>query len=250
MSYNKETMIRRLVGLMAVLCVAGCTDTNYQIFILRNQVIQDGCIIPAGDGTVYVSSGRLDVTSPVPGGNFENPGYLFSPALQNGATLSQSLPNAHTFFMGGADVELRGTGSMDSQILVAALRARNLNARTQLFSGSIEPEGKVGVAFPIIDEEQTAAIGDFLGTGDLSSVVAHMTIFGQMDGTKITSDPFDYPVEVCKGCLIEPLGNCADLSSMTTIHKGSPCGGLQDALLSCCTQDTRLVCPAIMPTGM
>jgi hypothetical protein len=241
------TMNRLLVGLVALICVAGCTDTNYSIYIIRNQVIGDDCVIPAGDSMEYVAFGRLDVTDPIPGSQFVNTGYLFSPALQNGATMSRTMASAHTFFMGGADVELRSTGSMDSSTLISALSARNLAARTQLFAGSIPAEGKAGVGFPVIDAEQTAAIGDFLGTGDITEVVAHVTVFGDMDGTKVTSSPFDYPVSVCKGCLVEQLGPCASLSSSTTIHKGSPCGGLQDGLLSCCSTDTGLMCPAVAP---
>jgi hypothetical protein len=241
-------MNRLGVGLLAIGCAAaGCTDTSYGVFILRNQIIGADCTVPSGTGTDYRGFGRLDVTNPIPGSNLENTGYIFAPAVVNGSTPNNSMPNVHTLFLNGADVELRADGSMASNALLGALRGRNLDKRTQHFSGSIAAGATAGVGYPLIDAEQTAAIADVLDDFQQVSVVAHTKIFGTLDGTSVTSDPFDYPITVCKGCLVEDLGPCANLTMATTIHKGGACNPLQDALLDCCTQDGAAVCPAVIP---
>jgi hypothetical protein len=240
--------MKRLGVVFAILC-AGCTDTTYGVFILRNQVIGADCTVPAGNGTDYRGFGRLDVTNPIPGTSLENIGYVFAPAVVNGAMPNSAMPNVHTLFMGGADVELRSDGSAQSNALIGALAARpeRLNKRKQVFSGAIAAGATAGVGYPIIDAEQASAIADVIDTGQDVQVIAHTTIFGTVDGSSITSDPFDFPVAVCKGCLVEELGPCAGLTTSTTIHKGGQCNLLQDSLLSCCTTATGQTCPAVLP---
>src|SRR5262249_50759616 len=147
---------------------------------------------------------------------------------------STTMPNAHSFIFHGADVTLRSDGSAASTALIAQLNARNLIKRTQYVSGTIPAGGTTGIGWPLIDFEQTVAIGDAITEEDFIQVIAHSAVFGTVDGGNITSDPFDFPVTVCKGCLIEDLGPCATLSSSVTIHKGGVCNKLQDSLFSCC----------------
>src|SRR5215470_7781906 len=119
------------VVVMAILCAAaGCTaDSSYGFFILRNQVITEDCVIPSGSGSDYRGFGRLDVTDPIPGTDLANIGYVFSPAVVNGATVVAGSPNQHTLFLQGADVELRSDGSAMSNGLLSALSGRNLANR-------------------------------------------------------------------------------------------------------------------------
>jgi hypothetical protein len=238
------------VVVMAIICaVAGCTsDSSYSFFILRDQVIQPECMIPPGTGMDYRGFGRLDVTNPIPGSDLVNVGYVFAPAVVNGAVVSSGMPNVHTLLLGGADVELRSDGSTMSTSLVGALNGRNLANRTQHFSGAIPAGATAGVGYPLIDAEQTSAISDVIDQGQDIQIIAHTSIFGKIDGGDRTSDPFDFPISVCKGCLIEDLGPCSALSKTATIHKGGQCNPLQDSLLSCCTTDAGgAQCPAVVP---
>jgi hypothetical protein len=244
-----------LFALVAVAVGASCTDTNSTIYILRNQVLTNGCDIPAGTGTDFISFGELDVTDPIPGTNLLNPGYILAAAVQNGTTADITLPNAHIFFAEGADVELRGNGSDASSSTLTALAVRGLDKRTQYFSGSIAPGGTGGFGIFIIDADQTAALGDVLGSQPVQ-LIARTKVFGTIDGSDVTADPFDYPVTVCKGCLVNVIGPCSALTagSTTTFSEGGMCNKIQDASLDCCTLDASdtsgdgLECPPIPPT--
>src|SRR5262249_16977903 len=142
--------------------------------------------------------------------------------------------NLHIFFAMGADVDLRSNGSSGSDSVIAALGARNLVSRTQFFSGSIPPGGLAGLGIPIIDADQTLALGDILGT-QVVQIIARSKVFGTIDGNSITGNPFDFPVTVCKGCLWTSLGACSSLQGSTMMfHSGGQCNKLQDELLAWC----------------
>jgi hypothetical protein len=236
------------LGVVFVILTAGCTDTTESVFILRNQIIAADCTAPGGGGGVTGrTAGTLDVTNPLPGSQLANPGYIFAPAVVNGTSSVAGNPNLHTVFLQGANVELKSNGSQQSAAVIAALTGRGLVKRTQRFSATIQAGGTAGVPYPLIDADQTDALGDVLDGGQVAQVIAHTTVFGTIDGSSITSDPFDYPIEVCKGCRVIELGACADLTMGTMIHTGGNCNILQDGLLDCCTKNGAEVCPAVIP---
>lgn len=245
--------MNRGVGLTALLAagmLAGCTDTNYTVYILRNQILADGCKV-ASSATDFVSFGELDVTDPIPGSNLVNTGYLLAAAVQNGTDPDPNDSNLHIFFAMGADVELRSNGSAGSDSIIAALGVRNLVSRTQYFGGSIPPGGVAGMGFPVIDADQTLALGDIIGT-QVVQVIARSKVFGVIDGNDVTGSPFDFPVTVCKGCLVADLGSCAALAGSTMMfNTGGTCNKLQDALLDCCDLGGGVLqCPPVtMSTG-
>jgi len=235
-----------LLWLTAAAVLASCTDSNTTVYILRNQVLTSGCLIPNGSGTDFVGFGELDVTEPIPGTNFANPGYILAAAVQNGTTSNATLPNAHIFYAMGADVELRSNGSSASEALVTALSVRDLANRTQHFAASIPPGSTAGVGFPIIDLEQTEALNQILG-GQIVQIIARSKMFGTIDGNSITADPYDFPVTVCLGCLVNDLGLCSSLSKTATFSSGGECNKIQDSVLDCCTTDTGATqCPPVL----
>lgn len=244
-------MNRREVALLALgaIGVGSCSDTNYTIYILRNQKAEPDCVIPPGDAKEFIGFGLLDVTPIVPGTtNRGNIGYIFAPAVRNGTVANKDTPDLHTFFVAGADVILRSNGTAAADQLVAALRSRGtrLDARTQYFSGAISAGGTIGLGFPLIDAEQTLAIAESIGNDEEIQLIAHATIFGKMDDRTVTSDPFDYPITVCRGCLIDELGSCRGLSA-TNIGTGGVCNPLQDRILGCCDRSTGAkACPAVV----
>ena len=233
------------LGVLLLACAAfgsGCSASNYAIYILRNQVLTDGCNVPDGSGTDYRAAGQLDVTDPEPGTNFENPGYFFAAAVANGTVASKVEPNAHLFYLQGADVELRSNGSDASDALIAAMSSRSLDKRTQRFSGSIPPSSTAGVGFFLIDADQTLAMNDVLSTTPVQ-VIARARIFGSLDNSDFEADPFEYPITVCKGCAVNFIGACPD-STTADPNVGGTCNPLQDGLLDCCSDTAgATVCP-------
>jgi hypothetical protein len=231
-----------MLPLLASGLLSGCTvDQNNALIILQNQIPDEECVVPATQGATFRPSGTLDVAVRPDGTS--NSGYLFTPLVRSGLTAGQSV-NQHIVFLGGADVELRSTGSESSDALVAALETAGLSKRTFLTSGSIPPGGSAGLAFVAIDGEQTAAMAAHLGAGAATTIYARVTVFGTVDEGDIVSSPFDYPITICDGCLVRNVGSCSTIPPDSELGQGGTCGLLQDGVLTCCNTGSGTRCPA------
>ena len=125
-----------------------------------------------------------------------------------------------------------------------------INSFTSLSSGFIDP-GNGGVpsygpmSLTLIDPKTSAAMASSLPTRGTKRVIAHFTVFGQTSGGQdIESDEFQFPIDVCNGCLVsfppgssdplQPTPNCAAaLGSNSTTTTVLPCVVGQDQLVDC-----------------
>jgi hypothetical protein len=130
---------------------------------------------------------------------------------------------------------------------VATLAAAGLDKREVRVGGSIPPGETAAVAFEAIDFEQVDTMSQLLGD-ELVTVVAKVQVFGKRDDSDIESLPFEYPITVCRGCLLMDAGPCAMLDPMASLPTGGNCNPLQDQNLACCTLASGTAkCPATMP---
>ena len=60
-------------------------------------------------------------------------------------------------------------------------------------------------------------------------------------GSEMQSDPFDFPLEVCVGCLVANVQACPFTSAPA--NPGNACNPAQDAPVDCCTENGLLLCP-------
>lgn len=130
-----------------------------------------------------------------------------------------------------------------------------INSFTSLSSGFIDP-GTGGVpsygpmALTLIDPKTSAAMAGSLPKEGHTRVVAHFTVFGQTaGGDDIESDEFQFPIDVCNGCLVsfpadsvDPVEqaanggapNCdAAISSSSGGTTTTPCVIGQDQIVDC-----------------
>lgn len=68
--------------------------------------------------------------------------------------------------------------------------------------------------------------------------------FGHTTTRDIESDPFDFPVAVCDGCLIANTQPCPFTSKPA--NTGNPCNVAQDYFVDCCTAGNELICPPVV----
>jgi hypothetical protein len=244
----KEEVMSRLAVVTTLLALVGCTD-NYSVIILRVIDPTDVCLISPSE-TLSLGDGFLDVTAELPDGTL-NPGYLFTPEIRN-LTLAPTVsgtrpgnPNAHIFFMRGAEVQVLAGPDPASEAAVLALQAANLASRTILTSGTIEPNGTLGTGFLVFDNDMLRAMQGAIPAGTQTQVVVRVVAFGQIDDAEIETPPFDYPVTLCEGCLLFDFGFCEDLPGDISIPTGGECTPLGDGALACCTTASGIVlCPA------
>ena len=235
-----------LVAIFAV----GCADTGGQtLVVLNNAAPEGGCVIdPASDA--FIPSGRIDALGVTQLGS--QVGYLVTPTIQNLADSQDGdLETQRLVILGGARVDLSiGTHGDGTPLLsegeLATLASLNALKFTAPFSGAIEPDGgTVGVAFEAVPTAVIAAVGNALAVGESGLVTASFSVFGRtVSGVGVESDPFNYPVTVCNGCLFQHLGSCLDLPD-GNYPGGGACNLFQDAPGSCCTSSAGFeVCPA------
>lgn len=248
-------MSLRVVCLLLTVGAAGCTD-NFSVILTGNSPSATVC---GGDTSVRaLINGTLDVTSPLPDGTL-NPGYALTPIAQSGiqsgsagSGTNAGNPNAHLVIVQGADIELLSDGTAGSDRVVAALAGAGLASRRQRFTVTLQPGGVSGLAFPVLDARQTAVLSQAVVGNEFIDVITRSKLFGSVDTGDFESLPFDYPITLCRGCLIQNVGNCAAYPANMKFDTGGVCGPAQDKPLSCCNSTGgATLCPAVgqMPTG-
>ena len=65
--------------------------------------------------------------------------------------------------------------------------------------------------------------------------------FGKTNTQTLESDPLDYPVYVCNGCLVANVLTCPFPSAPA--NEGNPCNVSQDNFVDCCSLNGELICP-------
>ena len=235
---RRDTFGIALAGALVVLGGA-CTDGGDPLIILQNQVPGDGCTISASQSDTFISRGLIDTQA--------DTGYLFNPIVQNNAvdpTTSTAPPRIAT--IQGAEVSLTPQAGFNLSVDDSLLHF------TRKFGGTIQPSGGVtAFSFVILDKALLDAIGQSLAVGDDPvEVDAKITVFGNLNGTGVESQPFSYPVLVCNGCMQRTVGTCATLAADFVASTGGQCNTLQDVYTDCCTAaDGSLTCPAVPPAG-
>ena len=99
-------------------------------------------------------------------------------------------------------------------------------------------------AFPVSLAARVAATGDVGGSRTSMLVNAHIRAFGSTATQDMESDPLDFPIYVCSGCLVSNLLTCPYASEPTST--GNPCNVAQDNAVDCCSLNGQLICPPIV----
>ncbi len=224
--------------LSLVVFSSACTDGGSVLVILQNQVPDGNCTISGSPGNLFRSRGVMDVNS--------RGGYLFTPVVQNVAIGDRSDPSEHLVTIQGGDIEVvfpegfTGTeGIPDTKF-------------TTLFSGAISPDGSTtAFGFEVLTGnflEGVKATGNLAADGsNFVTLVAKVSVYGEMDGGTVQSEEFNYPIDVCDGCLITDLGDCSALPAGFVGESFACLGHIQDAFHTCCTIGGNLLCPAVGP---
>jgi len=237
------------LSLLLACGLAACGRVPGQFEIINNQVPSADCTIGTSD-TVYQGQGRLDARLVRSGA--EAAFYVF-PLLQNNlASPGDEGPDTNKITLSSFAVDISLlTAPPATTALIDGLNANPATAPLLHYktpwSGSIASGGgrlaAWVAAFPV---ELAARI---LAAQELSvspTVWVNLKIrsFGRTLTQDIESDPFDYPVALCDGCLIARTGPCPFTSE--PLYLGNPCNVAQDALVDCCTTGADLICPPVV----
>ena len=235
--------------------LAACGRVPGQFEILQNQAPQGGCAITT-DRMTYRGEGTIDLSLVSPGA--ESAYFMFPLVINNlpgstggepdgneidvhsfavdiGTTRQSYLPaNVQTLFN---DLN-RDPGTHDYALLHYSLPwAVTISSGGGLAATFVS-------AFPVELAQRVLATGDIGVSASSMTVNARVRVFGTTNTQDMESDPFDFPISVCNGCLVHSLLPCPVTSAPT--FGGNACNLSQDSLVDCCSLNGALVCPPIV----
>jgi len=242
--------------LVVVSALAACGRVPGQFEIVQNQVPTPDCTIDTNEG-VYRGDGTADLSLVQPGARAA---YLVFPLLRNnlpGASGGGPDSNAIAVNSFAVDIGESKYGALPPHVKSLfdtlngaahdssdyALLHYSLPWAANLSSGGGLAASRVA-AFPIELASRVLATGD-LGVSRNSMVVnVRIRAFGNTDTQSLESDPFDYPIFVCNGCLVANVLACP-YSGMPA-NPGNPCNVSQDNYVDCCSLNGQLICPPVV----
>lgn len=232
------------VGLAAAAAVLGGCAANggdAGIAVMRSVAPSAMCTFSASDAELTVGRGILDVAL--------RASYLVGVQMISRITALDGQEVQRAVFVTGAKVDITFP---DSTLFTAAelaeLKASGLTHFKTLFSTVVKPNGGLtDAAFELVPFE----LSDRLRTRPaFTQVVALGTfrVIGRLGvtGSELESDPFQFPVTLTNGGLVNLKGPCAELATSFMPRVGNACNPAQDGVVDCCTApDNTLVCPAV-----
>jgi hypothetical protein len=258
---NRQASGLRMLALAAAM-VGGtaCTDANESLVILQAQRPDEMCVINDGiQGSIRHDRGTLDVALDKPYG------YQLFPLVVNNlqpiAAEGEIEPNRVSVM--GAQVKLMPPPGVTIPFSDACGAEFDTVGQAQMGPGETRALG-----VEVVRSCHSAMIRGLFASGRLNSNTAEKIDFrvivrikGRHGGTRILSDPFEFPIRICYGCLQEgfqgpfsafnfpqPVPACDKLT--TNPYPGNPCPGLiaQDiGPVLCCARNNdpnNLQCPA------
>jgi hypothetical protein len=237
----------------------GCGQPADQFIIIQNQVPGAGCAVPTTLSAEYRATGILDVAL-VP--NDATVGYAVFPVLQNnlpGPSGGQSGdPNRIRLMSYEIDVAVADDAPEAIKSMFSTFTTSGPNgAPDQLIHYGGLTSGSVASGGGNTSSGVTGVPGDLAryirGTGILQNggapfhLLPRIRFVGATTNRTVTSDPFDFPILVCSGCLISNAveGKVPICPTLSTPNTGNPCNVAQDNSVDCCTGNGgQLVCPA------
>jgi hypothetical protein len=255
---KRNAWVKGLVGAVGMLLTAGCVEGPTALMIQQNQIPMSAnglCVIPAERTNTVVGRGIFDVS-------LVGYGYEMYPLLTNTAPdLSHGGYDPNRVEVSGFEVEIKAPPSL-MVAWTAACPARFDYA----FQTAVAPKQDVGSYVEVMRPCHAAVIRDLFKSGKLSANPENDVVFnavirarGTHGGKTIHSDYFQFPIQVCYGCLqrgivvggqnydFPRVPPCATLISHP--YTGNTCNIAQDrGPVLCCALDdagTQLECPGV-----
>jgi hypothetical protein len=219
----------------------GCAAQGDEVIqILQNQAPEDGCEVPGSPTSTYIGSGIIDTGASL--------GYLLHPVVKNNASSQGGTRTAQrTVVVQGASVSIDFVDiTLFSDAETLALDAAGFLGFRVPTTVSILPDGATAaLRAEIVAPGLLDALAAKLAPGQSTLLSTTTTVYGEMSGGSVESQPFGYSIEVCNGCMRRDLGACSSVPSGYEASPGGQCNLLQDIALDCCTNSSGAqICPA------
>jgi hypothetical protein len=238
----------RILALGPVLALAaGCGRVPGQLVFLQNQTPDQGCVISPDENHPYQGTGLVDASLVR---SSATSGLWVFPLLKNNLPGSSGEgPDPNQIFIDSFSVDISWlTGSDSLRALINEIEAdgatRALLHYKTPWSGTImSGGGTFATAVASMPTDLAARLDAHADVTETPSLWLQVQIraFGSTTNQDVESDPFNYPVAVCSGCLVANLQPCPYRTAPA--NPGHPCNVAQDAPVDCCLAGNDLICP-------
>ncbi len=225
-----RTFITAALALSLGACTAGNGDEA--ILVTKNVTPGVGCTFVSATSEASLSHGMISALS--------DRSYRLHPQLQSRISGDQAHNEQRTIITNGAHVDIAFADASEKVGADALLHFDSL------FSTPVYPNGGItDGAADIVPADLIKAIKDAKGTAAFrTELIVKVVVFGDMSGTDVTSQEFQYPVTVCSDCVVNVLP-AACPATVALVNPGNPCNPYQDGTVDCCKDSTgKLMCPA------
>jgi len=232
------------VSLLAGVAMAmpACAHDNSSLFVqdvLAPQLVSTGqtCVFTSDPTQTFLPSGTLDVGLRAT----YAPWFLLGNQMVSESNSQQLQTETSTITVQGAVVTISDSSG------------NQLNKFTDLAAATVYPAtgttpGYAPIQVTTIDETTAKNAVNGLAAGATVRLVTNVQFFGfTLGGDSVTSDTFEFPVDLCVGCLVQfspadenpadPLPNCKAASAMAGMAGAtvvpSPCYPGQDYVTDC-----------------
>lgn len=225
-------------------CVADNGDEG--IFITKNVVPGDGCTFTASESEAFYAHGTLSTASPS--------SYRLNPQMISRISAAEGQEDQRTVILQGARVDIEfADPDLAAKLDIAGLQAAGVTKFQALFTAPLSPGGVADGSFDLITRRLIDEVirvepsAGMVGSAFRTELIAKTVVYGDMSGSEVTSQPFQYPVTLCANCVVRVMGACP-LPMGTMAEQGNPCNPYQDGIVDCCTSGTDVICPATIST--
>ena len=191
----------------------GCTDNNSTVFIQQVQAPSDECSYDNDPDATHIAKGYLDV----------NARLIYDAVFLVGNQLIKRGDDAQF------KVETSRVVFNEAEIEVFDYNGGSLGAFSVPVSGFADPAsgGTPGYGNAIVSLIDPATAAGLVGTNQ--TVVSRVKVFGEsLGGTDVETGYFDFPIEVCTGCLTDTrvTADCSaapeDIACPCTVGQDGP----------------------------
>ena len=220
------------LGLGLAACASDTGDES--MFLSKNVAPGDGCIFTATATELFNPHGAYSL--------FARRGYDLFPQVVSTISATETTVEQRTIQIRGARVDL------------AMADGSAVNAPTHfesLFAAPVPPNGGLADgAFELIPTSFAAAVAAANNITPATTsvfkaeVIAKVVLFGDLTGTEVLSQEFQYPVTLCNDCVTNIVGTCPLPSTAVVTNVGNSCNPYQDGYVDCCSSGNNVICPA------
>jgi len=244
----------RALGVVALLgswlSTAACLNQdggpyhNASFFIIGAKTISGACTYDPSEGGPFYSRGTLDLVT-------ADRGYTFPALIKNQMPVTTEVKKRQTsdlrvdtslIILEQAEINYEFSGALAEEVGVAP------EAYSPYTSGAVPPGGGLfTVTFPLVSSALLTTLRDAIPDRTPAEprptreILATVQIHGRtLDGMRIASSSFTFPLEICKGCLLTfpPIAsegdgppNCRAVEGVENLQQ--PCLVGQDEFVDC-----------------